>query len=75
MPDRGTALVNTVRIYDVDGTNPADVTRAEIEGRRQQRLLLEFARKFVPDSRTPTSWIPQATSGCARRGASSAATC
>ncbi len=48
MPDRGTALVNTVRIYDVDGTNPADVTRAEIEGRKQQRLLLEFARKFVP---------------------------
>ena len=48
MPDRGTALVNTVRVYDVDGTNPADVTRAEIEGRRQQRLLLEFARKFVP---------------------------
>ena len=48
MPERGTALVNTVRIYDVDGTNPADVTRAEIEGRRQQRLLLEFARKFVP---------------------------
>ena len=48
MPDRGTALVNTVRVYDVDGTNPADVTRAEIEGRRQQRLLLEFARAFVP---------------------------
>jgi FAD dependent oxidoreductase len=48
MPDRGTALVNTVRIYNVDGTDPADVTRAEIEGRRQQRLLLEFARKFAP---------------------------
>src|SRR5215211_2250920 len=48
MPDRGTALVNTVRVYDVDGTNPADVTRAEMEGRRQQRLLLEFARKFAP---------------------------
>jgi hypothetical protein len=48
MPDRGTALVNTVRIYNVDGTNPADVTRAEIEGRKQQRLLLEFAQKFVP---------------------------
>lgn len=48
MPERGTALVNTVRVYDVDGTNPADVTRAEIEGRRQQRLLLEFARKFAP---------------------------
>ncbi len=48
MPDRGTALVNTIRIYNVDGTNPADVTRAEMEGRRQQRLLLEFARAMVP---------------------------
>ena len=48
MPERGTALVNTVRVYDVDGTNPADVTRAEIEGRRQQRRLLEFAQKCVP---------------------------
>jgi hypothetical protein len=47
-PDRGTALVNTIRIYDVDGTNPEHVTRAEIEGRRQQRKLLEFARAFVP---------------------------
>jgi hypothetical protein len=48
MPDRGTVLVNTIRIYDVDGTNPEHVTRAEIEGRRQQRKLLEFARAFVP---------------------------
>jgi hypothetical protein len=48
MPERGSALVNTVRVYDVDGTNPTDVTRAEIEGRRQQRLLLDFARTFVP---------------------------
>lgn len=48
MPDRGTALVNTIRIYDVDGTDPTDVTHAEIEGRRQQRKLLEFARTFVP---------------------------
>jgi hypothetical protein len=48
MPERGTTLVNTVRIYDVDGTNPDDVTRAEIEGRRQQRKLLEFTHAFVP---------------------------
>ncbi len=47
-PERGTLLVNTIRIYGVDGTNPADVTRAEVEARRQQRLLLEFARKYVP---------------------------
>jgi hypothetical protein len=47
-PERGSLLVNTIRIYDVDGTRPADVTRAEIEARRQQRLLLEFARRYVP---------------------------
>ncbi len=46
--ERGSALVNTVRIYGVDGTNSADVTRAEVEGRRQQKLLVEFARRFVP---------------------------
>jgi FAD dependent oxidoreductase len=46
--DRGTALVNTVRIYDVDGTNPADITHAEIQGRRQQELLVSFARQCVP---------------------------
>jgi hypothetical protein len=48
MADRGTGLVNTIRIYNVDGANPGDVTRAEIEGRRQQRLLLDFAQKFLP---------------------------
>lgn len=48
MPDRGTALVNTIRIYNVDGTNPEHVTSAEIEGRKQQRQLVEFAQRFVP---------------------------
>jgi FAD dependent oxidoreductase len=48
MPERGTMLVNTVRVYNVDGTDPRDVTRAEIEGRRQQRLLLAFARAWLP---------------------------
>lgn len=46
--ERGTALVNTVRIYDVDGTNPADITRAEIQGRKQQELLVSFARQGIP---------------------------
>jgi hypothetical protein len=48
MPDRGTALVNTIRIYNVDGTNPEHVTHAEIEGRSQQRMLVEFARRLLP---------------------------
>ncbi|MBL8669872.1 MAG: FAD-dependent oxidoreductase [Alphaproteobacteria bacterium] len=47
-PERGSLLVNTIRIYGVDGTQAEDVTRAEIEGRRQQKLLLRFARDFLP---------------------------
>jgi hypothetical protein len=48
MPSKGTAVVNTSRIYGVDGTNPFDVTAAEIEGRRQMISLDAFARKYVP---------------------------
>jgi len=46
--NRGTATCNTTRIYNVDGTDPADLTRGEIEGREQIRRVLAFARKYVP---------------------------
>ena len=46
--NRGIATCNTTRIYNVDGTDPADLTRGEIEGREQVRRLLAFARKYVP---------------------------
>ncbi|MCL2059190.1 MAG: FAD-dependent oxidoreductase [Oscillospiraceae bacterium] len=45
---RGTATCNTTRIYNVDGTDPADLTRGEIEGRGQIKRLLAFARKYIP---------------------------
>lgn len=40
--------VNTTRIQRVDGTNAADLTKAEIEGRRQVMELLAFFRKWLP---------------------------
>jgi hypothetical protein len=46
--ERGTAVCNTTRVYRVDGTSPDDLTRAEIEARRQIRLLVAFARRHVP---------------------------
>ncbi|MDH7482070.1 MAG: FAD-dependent oxidoreductase [Armatimonadota bacterium] len=39
---------NQTRITHVDGTSSEDLTRAEIEGRRQAWEFLEFLRKDVP---------------------------
>ena len=46
--ERGIVTVNTTRIYDVDGTDTRDLTRAEVAARRQIAQLIAFARKYVP---------------------------
>jgi len=46
--ERGTAICNTTRIYNVDGTNPDDLTQGELEGRRQIGNLVKFARRSIP---------------------------
>ena len=45
---RGIAICNTTRIYNMDGTDPSDLTRGEIAGRQQIKKLLAFARKYIP---------------------------
>jgi glycine/D-amino acid oxidase-like deaminating enzyme len=47
-PEPGVWRVNTTRLHDVDGTDPDDLTRAEIEGRRQVKHLLDFMRTRCP---------------------------
>lgn len=44
----GTATINCTRISMVDSTNPADLTRAEIEGRQQALALSGFLTRHVP---------------------------
>lgn len=44
----GVYRVNTSRIQGLDGTNVADLTSAEIEGRKQAFELLAFFRKYFP---------------------------
>jgi len=44
----GLRVVNATQVNDVDGTKPADLTRAELEGRRQAYQVLEFLRKHAP---------------------------
>lgn len=47
-PRKGEVTFNTTHIGGVDGTNAEDLTRAEIEGRRQMMSVVSFVRKYVP---------------------------
>ena len=46
--DRGIALCNTTRIYNVDGTKVQDLTKGEIEGRKQIYKLVYFVIHYIP---------------------------
>ncbi|MER3398915.1 MAG: FAD-dependent oxidoreductase [Chloroflexota bacterium] len=46
--EKGVWRINTTRIQGVFGTDPRDLTRAEIEGRRQILFLLQFFREKLP---------------------------
>ncbi len=45
---RGIVTVNSARVYDVDGTSMWDITRGDIESRRQNKLLLAFMKRRIP---------------------------
>jgi hypothetical protein len=47
-PRPGEYRVNTTRLHDVDGTNPDDLSRAELEGRRQVGEVVRFLREYGP---------------------------
>lgn len=41
-------VINATQVNGLDGINPHDLTKAEIEGRRQVKPILEFLRKHAP---------------------------
>ncbi len=45
---RGEATINATQINYVDGTRVRDLTKAELEGRRQAFEILDFLRKHAP---------------------------
>ncbi|MCL5102805.1 MAG: FAD-dependent oxidoreductase [Armatimonadetes bacterium] len=47
-PRKGEVVFNTTHIGSVNGTNAEDLTRAEIESRRQMMSVVKFVRKYVP---------------------------
>lgn len=44
----GEVIINTSRITGLDSTDPFDLTKGEIEGRKQARELVKFLRKRIP---------------------------
>lgn len=48
LPTPGQVVVNTTHICGMDGTQAEDLTKAEIEGRRQVMALVKFFRKYIP---------------------------
>jgi hypothetical protein len=46
--ETGVWRINTTRIHRIDGTSAEDLTRAEVEGRRQVMELMRFFRKWLP---------------------------
>ncbi len=47
-PTPGQWRVNSTRVQNIDGTNPDDLSRAEIESRRQAWELVRFFRSHCP---------------------------
>lgn len=47
-PRKGEVVFNTTHVGGINGTNAEDLTRAEIESRRQMMSVVSFVRKYVP---------------------------
>jgi FAD-dependent oxidoreductase family protein len=47
-PRPGEYRANITRLHDIDGTNPDDLSRAELEGRRQVAQVMRFLREYCP---------------------------
>lgn len=48
LPGRSDVTVNLTRVHGIDGTDPDDLTRAEIESQLQILEGMQFLRKYVP---------------------------
>lgn len=46
--DRAVLICNSTRVYNIDGTNAADVTKAELDGRKQLRDVVRVCRELLP---------------------------
>ena len=47
-PNKDEIVVNATRVINVDPTDPESFSKAEVEGQRQVKMLLNFFRKYCP---------------------------
>jgi hypothetical protein len=52
LPTQGDAVVQHTHIYGLDATNAADLTKAEIEGRRQVMATVNLLQNHIPEFRS-----------------------
>jgi hypothetical protein len=53
-PTAGVWWINCTNMHGLDGTDVADLTAAEVEGRRQVMALMRFLREYVPGQENVT---------------------
>ncbi len=58
--ERGVVVVNNSRVYGADGTDAWDLTRADLEARRQNRMLYAVIREHIPGFEK--SWVIDSSS-------------
>jgi hypothetical protein len=58
LPGSETRMIAGTRIYDVNCSIAEDLTKAEIEGRRQIRAIMDIARKYIPENELVLTALP-----------------
>jgi hypothetical protein len=48
LPGRREVTINITRVHHIDGTNPLDLSRAEVEGQLQMLEAIRFLNKYIP---------------------------
>lgn len=48
LPGRSEVGINATRVHGIDGTNPDDLSRAEVATQRQVAQVMRFLRNYVP---------------------------
>jgi hypothetical protein len=58
VPGSDVYMLAGTRVYGVDCSDAEQLTKAEIEGRRQVRAFMDMIRKYVPDNRIALQALP-----------------
>lgn len=58
LPGSNTSIIAGTRVFNLDCSKAADLTKAEMEGRRQVRAMMDLIRKYIPDNDLVLTALP-----------------